>query len=326
MAEQRGAVTRTRPERVRRGARTAVRRGLPALVSVGILAWLLRGIDTAGLAAALSWRVAGVMTAAMIVYGGVTLWLEAVSITRLLEDVPAHLSRWTTARIKCASYLLGILHYALGLAALSLLLQRRAKLPLGRAASIVVLVSAADLVVVLCLAGMSTLWVQSAPGLHAGVLLLGLAGFFGGLALLRVPVSLGPLERLRQLSLFEGLRTLPVGRLAELFALRLAFSACFVSVCGSAFYAFGVRAPLLEIVAGVLIVALVAALPIAVAGLGTSQAAFVYLFSEYASQEKLLAMSLVLSAGMLLLRGAMGVLFAREFTREALRDARGAAV
>lgn len=324
MAERRSAVTRTTLERVRSGARFATRRVLPAIVSVGILVWLMRGIDAAALVAALSWRVAGVMTTAMIVYGALTLWIEAVSITRLLEDVPAHLSRWMTARIKCASYLLGILHYALGAAALSLLLQRRAELSLGRAASIVVLVSAADLVVVLCLAGMGTLSLQSGPGLHAGVLLLGIAGFFGGLTLLRLPASLGPLDRLRQLSLFEGLRTVPVARLAELFALRLAFAACFVSVCGSAFYAFEVQAPLIEIVAGVLIVALVAALPIAVAGLGTSQAAFVYLFADYASQEQLLAMSLVLSAGMLLLRGVMGALFAREFTREALRDARGA--
>ena len=73
-----------------------------------------------------------------------------------------------------------------------------------------------------------------------------------------------------------------------------------------------------------LIVALVAAIPIAVAGLGTSQAAFLYLFESYAPPETLLAMSLVLSAGMLTLRALMGVAFAREFTREALRETREA--
>ena len=71
-----------------------------------------------------------------------------------------------------------------------------------------------------------------------------------------------------------------------------------------------------------LIVGFVAGLPIAVAGLGTSQAAFVFLFRDYASQEALLAQSLVLSTGMLALRAGMGVAFAREFTREALRAAR----
>lgn len=305
-------------------SQSTLKRLLPALVSVGILAWLLRDVDPRALAAALSWRIAGWMGAAFVVYGALTLWIEAVSIARLVDAVPGRLSRWTAARIKCASYLVGILHYALGAAALSLLLSRRASLPLGRAASVVILVSSADLLVVLALAALAASGMESGPGVHAGVLLAGLAGFFGGLALLRVPASLGPLERLRQLSVFEGLRTVPAGRLAELFALRIAFAACFVSVCGSAFVVFGVRTPLVEVVAGVLIVALVAALPIAVAGLGTSQAAFLYVFADYAGRETLLTMSLVLSAGMLLLRAAMGILFAREFTREAFRGTRSA--
>ena len=304
--------------------RTALQRILPAVASAGILIWLLQGIDFGALADALSWRVAGLMTVAMLAYGAVTLWLEVVTITRLLQDEGATLSRWNAARIKSASYLLGMVNYALGVAALSLLLHRRASVPLGRAAGVVILVSSADLIVVLLLAGMSAAVMQTGPGLHAGVLLVGLVGFFGGLLLLRMPGSLGPLERLRQLSIFDGLRTIAPRRLAELFALRLVFSGCFVSICASAFYAFDVRVPVLELVSGVLIVALVGAVPIGVAGLGTTQAAFLYLYSEYSSQETLLAMSLVLTAGMLLLRAAMGVVFAREYTREALESARSA--
>ena len=56
--------------------------------------------------------------------------------------------------------------------------------------------------------------------------------------------------------------------------------------------------------------------------LGTSQAAFVYLFADDAPAERLLAMSLVLSFGIIGLRAAMGLCFARELTREALHDAR----
>ena len=300
-------------------------RVLPALVSAGILVWLLRGIDPQALVEALGWRVAGIMIAALLAYGAATLWLEAISIQRLLLTVPARLPLWTIARIKCASYLLAILHYALGAAALSLLLHRRASLPLGRAASIVILVASVDLIVVLALAGLGTASLRSGPDLHASILLGALVLFFGGLTLLRVPAALGPLERLRELAIFEGLRTVPPARLCELFALRAAFGLCFVSVCAAAFLAFEVSVPLVRLVPGMLIVALVAALPIAVAGLGTSQAAFVFLFAGYASQEKLLAMSLVLSAGLLLLRAGMGLVFAREFTREALRDTRSAA-
>jgi uncharacterized membrane protein YbhN (UPF0104 family) len=306
-------------------SRASWKRVLPALVSVGILVWILRGVDPSALVGALTWRVAALMLPALLAYGAVTLWIETLSLTRPLESVSSTISRWTAARIKCASYLLGVVNYALGVAALSVLLQLRAGLPLGRAASVVLLISSVDLLVVLGLAGLATAWMQSgAPAVNAGVLFVALAGFFGGLALLRTPASLGPLDRLRSLSIFEGMRNVPAPRLAELFALRILFAVCFVSICAAAFAAFEVSAPFVVMVAGVLIVAVVAAIPIAVAGLGTSQAAFLYLFADYGSQETLLAMSLILSAGMLGLRALMGTVFAREFTREALRETRGA--
>ena len=49
---------------------------------------------------------------------------------------------------------------------------------------------------------------------------------------------------------------------------------------------------------------------------------FRHLCSDIAPAERLLAMSLVLSFGIISLRAAMGLCFARELTREALQDAR----
>jgi hypothetical protein len=266
------------------------------------------------------------MGAGLVVYGAVTLYLETLSLRRQLEGLAEGVSDWTIARSKCASYLVGIVHYALGAAALSVLLQRHVGISLARAAGVVILVASVDLLVVLCLAGFGTLWVQTGgAGVHGGLLVLGVFGFFGGLALLRTDRSLGPLDRLRQLTIFDSLRTVPLPRLAELLVLRIAFAASFVSICATAFLAFRVSVPVIELVAGVLIVALVAALPIAVSGLGTSQLAFAFLFADYADRETLIAMSLVLSAGMLLLRALMGMVFAREYTREAFRETRGAA-
>ena len=65
-----------------------------------------------------------------------------------------------------------------------------------------------------------------------------------------------------------------------------------------------------------------AGLPIAVAGLGTGQAAFVWVFRDYGDPETLLACSLALSAGLILLRVGMGLAFAREYAREAIQAAR----
>jgi hypothetical protein len=304
-------------------ARWLIQRLLPAAVSIAALTALLAIVDFSALIEALSWKVALVLVPALLVYGAATLTLEAASLTRLLEFAASRLSAWTAARIKCASYLLGIVHYALGVAALSVLLQRRAGIRLAESASVVLLISAVDLLVVLVLAttGAAVSEIE-APAVLAGVLALLGAGFVSGLMLVRTPASLGPLERIRSLSFFAALRTTSWRRLGELALLRVTFAACFIALGALAFRAFGLAPPLSGLIVGMLVVGVVAALPIAIAGLGTGNAAFVLVFRDVADAETLLALSLVLSAGMISLRVAMGLIFAREFTREALQQSR----
>jgi hypothetical protein len=304
-------------------ARRTFQRALPAAVSALTLAWVLNRFDARTLADAFSWKVAGVLVPALLLYGGVTLWIEAYSILRLLERRPAGFGAWTAARVKCASYLLAIVNYALGGAALTLLLRRRAGLPLGEAASVVLLVSMTDLLVVLALGALAAAASDAGgPAVRAGAVALAGVGFFGGLVLLRVPGHLGPLERLRSLSMFEALRRTPTPRLVELGFLRTCFSVCFVGVAWAAFAAFDIGIAPTRLVVGMMILAVVGALPIAVAGLGTGQIAAVYVFRGVAPPETLVTLSLVLSAGLIALRAGMGLLFAREFTREALAQAR----
>ena len=84
--------------------------------------------------------------------------------------------------------------------------------------------------------------------------------------------------------------------------------------------AFDVRPTPAALVAGLAQIALVAALPIAVAGLGTSQAAFLYVFGEMAPAERLLACSVALSAGMIAVRVVVGILFVAEYWRPTWHD------
>jgi putative heme transporter len=303
--------------------RIGLPRLLPIAVSAAAMIWLLHGIDLRAVVASVTVRVAEIMTPALVAFSAVTLWIEAMSIRRMLAHPPPEFGLWSAARIKCASYLPALIHYVVGQGALAVLLHRRTAIPLPETLGLVALISSIDALLALVAAsGSAAVLGVSAPGLRLGLVGLVIAAFFASLALLRSPASLGPLERVRALAIFEGLRRVPFGRLAELFALRILFSACFVAGCASAFVAFRIPAPPAHLIAGIMIVALVAALPIAVAGLGTSQAAFVYLFSEFAPAERVLAMSLVLSFGIISLRTAMGLCFARELTREALSDAR----
>lgn len=304
--------------------RKLVQRVLPFAVSAGALVWLLQSVDVDSVASALSWRVALLMGPVLPVWGMLTLLLEARSILCLIE-APTSFGTWTAARVKCASYLLAIVNYTLGAAALAILLRRRAGLRLAEAASAVLLIGLVDMLILLVLAASgAALSPGEGPALRAGLFSLAGLGFVVGMLLLRAPASLGPLERVRSLAVFQALRTTPLRHLGELFALRVLFVVVFLSTARVVFLAFEVPVPFGRFAVGMVMVTLVGVLPIAVAGLGTSQAAVLILFRGLAGPETLLAMSLVLSAGMIATRAVMGVLFAREFTREALQEARTA--
>jgi hypothetical protein len=311
---------------MKRRTRRWLERLVPLAVSAAALSWLFATLEVSALVDALSWSVAAVLVPALLAYGAFSLWLEARSLRRLVRRAPPGFGAWTAARVKCASYLLGIVSYALGAGALTVLLRRRAGIGLGESASVVLMISSLDLLLLLLLAGIGA---ATGPA-DAGVVRVGVAalfgfGFFGGLVLVRAPLRMAPLERVRSLAIFEVLRHTPMSILLEVALLRLCFTVAFIALGGSAFAAFGVAVQAGELVVGIMVVALVAALPIAVAGLGTGQLAFVTVFRGLAEPELLLAVSLVLSAGLILLRVGMGLAFAREFTREALAQTRAEA-
>ena len=305
--------------------RNLLQRVLPAVVSAATLGWVVTSFDMGALRQALSWRVLILLVPGLLAYGAITLALETWSILLLTGRRPGF-DAWTAARVKCASYLIAIINYFLGGAALTILLRRRAGLGLGETASVVLLILAVDIVVVLSLGTLAaTLAGPEGPAVRASVAAVAGAGFFGGLILLRTPRNLGPLERLRALSIFDALRRTSTRVLLELGALRLTFSVCFVGLGGVAFVAFGIPVTPERLTLGMLTLAIVGSLPIAVAGLGTGQVAAVFVFHGVAEPEVLIALSLVLSAGFIALRGGLGLIFAREFTREALAEARAEA-
>jgi uncharacterized membrane protein YbhN (UPF0104 family) len=260
---------------------------------------------------------------AVLAYCGVSLWIEARTISELARPESSGLGLGTCARMKAASYPLALLNYALGAGGLTYLLRRRGGLRIAEAAGIVILIALFDLGILLVLSTFGALLLSTQPiALQAGVIVFGMLGIVFGFVFLRTPLSLGALDRVRDLEIFRTARTAPLRRLAVLGVLRLGFVVSFVLVCGAALEIFGVRVPAGDLVVGVAVVSLVASLPIAVAGLGTGQVAFLYMFRHWGSPEILLASNLALSAALIVTRASLGLLFAHEFTREALVGAR----
>jgi hypothetical protein len=291
-----------------------LRAGLPVVVSIGLFWAISVRVDWQDAWDHMRAESLVVLLPALLAWATLSLALDALSLRR--SSGGARVALGAMARLKAASYPLGIVHYALGAAGLIVLLRRRAGLALSQATGTVMLLAAFDLLALLAIAACAALWLAtSTTGLRAGVAALALLGAPLGLWLLRTERRLGPIDYLRSLGVMRVARETPLPTLLELLALRVLFVAVFVGLGGAALAAFGVHPPLGALVVGLAQVALVAALPIAVAGLGTSQAAFLYVFRAQAPADELLACSVTLSAGMILVRVALGALFAREFSR-----------
>jgi hypothetical protein len=286
---------------------------LPLLVTIGVFYAISRRVDWMDAFAHIHSDALVILVPALVLHVVVSLAIEALSLIRA-AGLPTRGWFATMGRLKAATYPLGLLHYALGAGALIVLLRRRAGLSLADATGCVMLIGGLDLVAIVLLAALAGAWIAGdAAGLRIGIIGAALAGAPLGLWLLRTPRDLGPLERLRSLAFLRSAREIPTARLLELVAMRLLFVAVFVALGGASLAAFGLHPPLATVVIGFTQVALVAAVPIAVAGLGTSQAAFLYVFRSVAPADELLACSVALSAGMIVVRVSLGAIFAREF-------------
>ena len=296
---------------------------LPFVVSIVFIVWVLSDVDLAGVWASLTPRALAWFLPGLVAFVFITLYIEAVCLVVVIRDYHGEITLWNAAKMKAASYLLGILNYALGAGAVALLLRRRTSLSLSDAGGIVLLIGLFDLGSLLAAAALGPL-ILGATG--TGVRVAGVVAAVGaivlGFVVLRLARPLGPLDRLRDLEIFRAARTVSARCLASLAALRATFISSFILLSWTTMNAFEVFVPWVELVVKVAIMLLVAAIPMAVAGLGTGQKVFVELFRDHAPAETLLAASLTLSFGLIVSRAIMGLVFAREYTREALEASR----
>jgi hypothetical protein len=300
-------------------ASRVARWALPFVVSAALLAYLLSGMDISAVFEHMTLGVALRFVPPLFVFLAFTLWIEAICLVLVVSWSHPFSDRFVAAKIKAASYLLGLINYALGAGALTILLRRRVGVNLADAAGSVLLISLLDLLCLVLMIMLGTgLMGASAPALQAGVV-LGVGGLIAlGFAVLRARMKLGPLDRLRDLQLFSAARSVPLPLLLKLAGLRIVFVGSFVAMAWATLAAFDISIPWLPLVVNISILLLVSALPIAVAGLGTGQLVFVGLLQRWADPEALLAASLLLSFGLIITRSAMGLVFAREYASEAL--------
>jgi hypothetical protein len=233
--------------------------------------------------------------------------VDTFVLTKMLNWFHGPIAYRELLPVRATTYLVSIVNTQLAQGALGLYVHRRFLTPLGQifgTVGVLILLEVTQLVL-FATAGMlafpsvvplGLLWSPIGVAVAWIVLLLIAHGKLGG-------------AKIRDHVLFQTLRRARATQLATVLALKASVFVLSLFVHSVALGLFGIHIPLLRLLAFLPIVFMTAALPVTVAHLGTSQAAWIYFFSDYAAEADLLAYSLASHLTFMLANGSLGLLF-----------------
>jgi hypothetical protein len=271
-----------------------------AVLTAAIFALILRRVPFAALASALQdadyTRFLGLMIPNALFYFAwdtlvlsvVIAWFHgAVAYRRLLP-------------VRAASYVVGFFNTNLGRGAMAAYLSRQLHAPfleLGSTVIFLVLTEYTQLVVwaMLGLLGLRAEVSRSLLAVAAGVAVLWLV----------VRWLLAP----RDWSISRTFRLATPLRCVQIVLLRAPMFLVSLGLHYYAAQAFGIHIPFLQMLTFLPVIFMLAALPVTVAHLGTTQAAWIFFFSEYAPAPRLLAFSLAAHLVFSFSRAMLGVVW-----------------
>jgi hypothetical protein len=245
----------------------------------------------------------------LVLMAGFSLFYFAVDTLVLLKMV-----RWfhgplayrDLLPVRASTYLVSIVNTQLAQGALALYLHRRFMTPLGEIAGTVatlILLEVTQLVL-FATVGMLAFPREVPAGLFLAPVVLA-ALWVALVAVIRTPAA----GRYARNPFFRTFRVARPAQLLVALGLKASTFLCALAVHALALPLFGIHIPLHRLLAFLPIVFMVAALPVTVAHLGTSQAAWIFFFDDYAPQADLLAYSLAAHLTFMLANGALGALF-----------------
>jgi hypothetical protein len=270
------------------------------LVTIAIFALILRRIPLAAVAAALrdvdAARFLELMVPNTLFYFAWDTLVLAVAVRWFHGPIPYR----ELLPVRAASYVVGLFNTNLGRGALAAYLTRRVHAPfleLGSTVLFLVLTEYTQLVswAMLGLFGWRAEVSHSLVAIAIGIAIMWLA----------VRWLLAP----RTWSIARTFRLATPARYAGIVLLRAPMFLVSLVVHYRAAGAFGIHIPFGQLLTFLPVIFMVAALPITVAHLGTTQAAWILFFSRYAPAPRLLAFSLAAHLVFALTRAVVGVLW-----------------
>jgi hypothetical protein len=134
----------------------------------------------------------------------------------------------------------------------------------------------------------------------------------GGIAHPKKPAWFAP----REWPVFQTFATAPLKRYAQIILLRVPLFAASLVFHYLAVQSFGMKIPFSDLVTFLPVIFMLAAMPVTVAHLGTTQAAWIFFFHHSAPEAQLLAYSLASHLAFMLARASLGLIFLPKAYRE----------
>lgn len=297
---------------------------VPWVLTVAIFAFLLARIPVEKVVESIAQARWGLYIALMLPYSVAYFLLDSLAVTIVVRRFHAPVRYRDILPVRAVTYVLALVNSNVGQGGLALWLHRRENVPFFAMAGSFVFLAFIEVyqLVIYSSVGVALTGTR-VPGLGAAyvVLYVALAAFlfyFAGLRSLGVSrPAPGLLATFGRARLVDYLVVLAVKSTSLLLAIVTHWAALQL---------WGMYVPLEAMLANLPLIFLASAVPLTVAKLGTSQAAWIYLLGAYAPEAGLLAYSLAAHLTFLVLNAVIGVVFLPRAGREiwelaATRDA-----
>jgi len=293
------------------------KRWIPILLTIVVFAFIFFRIPFARFVDALAGARLVPFLAVMASFSLFYFAMDTLILLQMVRWFHGPLAYRDLLPARASTYLVSIVNTQLAQGALALYLHRRFGTPLGEitgTVAVLILLEVTQLVVFATVGMLATL----------GAVPIGLFAAPVALALVWIALVLllrGPGEgRIRTNPLAQTFRRATARQLFLVLALKGTILVAAVLVHRAALGFFDIHVPTLRLLTFLPIVFMVAALPITVAHLGTSQAAWIYFFGDRAPEASLLAYSLASHLTFMLANGLLGLVFLPRAYAELFRN------
>jgi hypothetical protein len=303
------------------------KKALPYVGTVAIFALIFWRIPMAKVGAALEQAPVLKFVAVFLPFSAFYWMIDSLCLTWVVRRFNAPMRFRDIVPIRASMYLLALVNTNLGQGGVAYYLSRKAKIPFLEALSSILFIALLEVYQLFLFSSLGVIFYQPTAPAQIEIVKVLRAAYVIAWLLLFAIIGLFAMAR-RNPTLHQWIATSRAGAIAGTFlkarpldyALVLGIKApSFLASVLTQYFAlalYGITIPLIKLMLFLPLVFLAAALPIAVAHLGTSQAAWLLFFSGNAPEAKILAYSLAAHFTFMFCNGVIGLFFLPRASRE----------